>query len=75
MTVLIRSAEALDNLKSIHESESEKRRQLRSYYLNNRHIDMLEMLERHTGRNKADVLRTILDEWAELVLIEGNGRK
>ena len=62
---LLRSAESLDALQVVYSANNNGTKKLRSYFLSSRHQDIIDLVAEHTGKSKAEVVRDIIDEWAD----------
>ncbi len=61
---LLRSAQSLDAVQLAYAANSNGKKELRSYFLSSRHLEIIDIVAAHTGKSKAEVVRDIIDEWA-----------
>lgn len=69
---LIRSAQSLKNIEEQYRHGQRGKMDLRSYFLQPYHQEIIDILARDTGKAKAEVVRELIDEWCELRLKERN---
>ena len=63
---LIRTAQALEEIKGLYQHGDKGNMNLRSYYLKPYHTAIIDVLVRETGKGKAEIIRDLIDEWVEL---------
>lgn len=69
---LIRSPESLKQIKKAYQySDADK--WLRSYFLSNYQLEIIDILQAESGISKGGVVRQIIDEWVNMKLRENGG--
>jgi hypothetical protein len=69
---LLRSPQSLSEIGEAYRDGSADK-DLRSYFIPKYQQDIIDILNRESGKSKGDVVRTIIDEWVALKLRENGG--
>ncbi len=69
---LIRSSQSLDEIREAYRGGSADKA-LRSYFLPKYQQEIIDILNKESGKSKGEIVRTIIDVWVELMLREGGG--
>jgi hypothetical protein len=74
MPLIRAGSPSMDELRTAYSVPSDENpKALRSYFMDNRHLAIIDLLAEKSGKSKGEVLRDMMDEWVEYQLEKAAG--